>query len=465
MLVFIKKGYLKIVACLALLSFVLSFSFSINSYYSSVFLLPIFFFIFNVFFWKTLKGFHDNLIFLVIFGQMTIRYVLLPALISFGSPLVAGNTSINGNYAVFLMLYEMLFVFVGLKIAGKRDSSKSTERKTGIEFLKLNFVVVVILISGLLYILASSNFLLKINFVWNMLDYVTEVDAKEAAKSAGGLINIVFFRYRILLILILFGILWKFSKLSSFYKWLFSFVLILINATIIVGTSRLSIIYISFPFIVILMELYPNYRKRMLNLGAVFFLIILLVSSLFKFTRNDQVAQADELISAGSLNAYFAGPGNVSTGIDIYEERYHKSRFAFIYNDLFQNIPALSEKTNEEYQTTPPFNRKIYGSYYISDQIVPVSIASLFHFGYIFSFLYSFVLVILAFWFQSKATSSSFIASKYIFYLLALNCALFMMLNISSIFSNIVSHIVLSLIPFLIIRRFSYFFSPKKVFR
>lgn len=459
--IFKGNKYLVVIACLSFIVTAITGVYSESNNYRMLFFLPATFLVLQILFWKSLVSLKQYISFNIIYLQMIIRYLLMPMLISFGDVFTTGLNSGNTDKAIFIMDYEMLFVFIGFYMAERWINKKKFQtvkrRKVfKLSLFKINILLIGILVACSIYLVINPDFFSKTSFVWNLSDYVNDQDAKDLADKANSLVGLVFFRYRILILLVLIGVIYKTRKLEPSVKWLLSFLLVIINSTIIIGTSRLSIIYITIPFILILMQLYPLQYRKILKWGLGGLGGLVLIASVYKFsTDNTNVSGVSQLIAANSINAYFSGPGNVATGVDIYEENTKIDHSLFLFNDLFQNIPGVASLTNDQYKTNELFNYKIYGGFTAHDQIVPVSVAALFHFGYSLVFLYGIIFTILSFYFEEKARQARYISSKYIYFFLCINCSLFMMLNIGSLFSNIVTQLFLTLIPFNLLQRVS----------
>lgn len=196
-------------------------------------------------------------------------------------------------------------------------------------------------------------------------------------------------------------------------------------------------------------------------MGGIAFLTIILVSSLIKFSTNNQQASMDDVFNVDMLNAYFSGIGNVALGVDAYYEKYDGNNIEYLTSDIFQNVPKISKVIDQKYRTTKIFNYQYYNSPVGKSQIVPIQVSGLFHYGYFFSAAYSFLFVFLSFYFERLSKKSLFIGSTYVFLFLSLNCSLFMMLNLGSVVSNVFTHIILTLLLFLFLQRGVFLFNKR----
>ncbi len=143
-----------------------------------------------------------------------------------------------------------------------------------------------------------------------------------------------------------------------------SILIVLINATIIIGVSRFSIVYASFPLVLLLIYFYPDYRKKVVTYSSVFFVAILLLASLTKFSGNTKRADVGGFFSLHELNAYFGGVANYAIGYDSYQKNMVNpfDKYYYFISDITQNIPVLSKFSNDNYKTNIKFNNHIYGA-------------------------------------------------------------------------------------------------------
>lgn len=449
-----------VISILSLLGAVYCVLFSGNVHYKPISILPFSLFIFNALFSRILNKIAHYIPFTIIYLQLIIRFLVLPVLIASGGVFIGGFYSNNADAAILLMVFELFAVFMAFAVvAHQKNRLQSQPLRIG--FFKNNLLIFIILIAGIAYMLSRQTFLLKTNFVWNMSDYYLDEVNRETAKEAENMDSVIFFRLRLLFVLFFIGLIWKSGIMSKKWKWKISMLIVLLNATIIEGSSRFSIVYITFPFVMILFYLYPGYKKQMLVSGGIALFIVLLSASLVKFSTIGNQAGTDDVLNTNVLNAYFSGPGNMALGIDTYNRQFNGNRLLYLASDLFQNVPGLAKQVQDNYRTTRAFNYQYYGSAIGKDQIVPIPISALFHFGYLFFWLYNFIFCLLAFKFEALSKKQYFVGGKYVFLLLSLNCSLFMMLNVGSITSNIITQPILTLLPLLILYKGLFIFKKR----
>lgn len=408
-----------------------------NVNYGNVFLLPIMFGLFLIVVSTYLVKLKKFIIFWILLFQQVIRYVFVPVLFIFEEHLQIGNTALSADYAITMMILELAIVFVAYSLI-KNSHTIRKGPQLHLNFIKINFFSLFCFVLSLFIIIGSSSFLKKINFIWDFASYVElKAHGELEVENISPLLTLSFPLMRTFIVLFLWS--WFRSlNLNSKLTLFLSILVLLLNASIIVGTSRFSIVYATFPLVLILIVYYSKYKVRIINFSLIVFSIILLVSSLTKFSRSDSVAQANDFFTIYQLNAYFSGVVNYSVGFDAYNTKHVKfyERRQYFVADILQNIPLLSKFSDQKYKTNILFNNEIYGNFRARDQIVPISIAGLFHFSILF-FAYPFLLTVVAFWFEVKANKQSIPLLFFLYISLAVTCGTWMMVNIGTVVADL----------------------------
>ncbi|MGI9582361.1 hypothetical protein ACR1PO_14170 [Chryseobacterium sp. RRHN12] len=327
-------------------------------------------------------------------------------------------------------------------------SSKEVKPKRGkLDFLPLNTVTTGLFFLFILIIASNRNFLHKLSFVWDIATYL-KLKVSGDLESVSPLVSIMFPVMRAYIVLFIFSVINSF-KIKQITKLMLSILVVLINATIIIGVSRFSIVYASFPLVLLLIYFYPDYRRKVVTYSSVFFVAILLLASLTKFSGNTKKADVGGFFSLHELNAYFGGVANYAIGYDSYQKNMVNpfDKYYYFISDVTQNIPLLSKFSNDNYKTNIKFNNHIYGAGRSRDQIVPVSVAGLYHFSKYFFYIYIFILSILAFRFETKAYTTSSPVLFFLYIILAFGCSTSMMINIGSLSATLFINLVV-FIPF-----------------
>lgn len=419
--------------------------YNVNNNYEYIIFLPISLTLFNAFDNFLFSNLKRSYVYYIFYFQAIIRYCVIPVGIAMGDVIATGKGSFNHNIAVLFMIIELLFIF--LLFLYNDNKFKNKIRYSKVQLVDKNTWLYVF-ITIMFLIVLTSGFFSKVNLIWNLKTYVTEVidsDIEVESSSIGGLL---FTPLKIALLLIVSSFILK-SKTNQNYKALSILVVMGLASSFIVGMSRLSIISFILPFYFIILKLLKKKAIKIINVGFSFFLVgIILMASLAKFSRWNKEASTESILNTTSYNAYFAGVGNIAAGIDSFEERPNKEYALFFINDIFQNVPLLSKLTNNNYKSNYVFNKKIYGHGKWQTQIVPLSIAGLFHFDVWGVGVYSCLFLSLAFYFEKKAQNEPYLPYKYVFYSLMLSLSMVFMLNIGSMIATVFRSFAFVYFPF-----------------
>lgn len=416
-----------------------------NASYPDVYFLPVGLGFFTLFVSNIFDRLKSYFIFWIITIQQIVRYLVIPVLFITGDALRFGATTVNEPYAVAMMLIELFFILVAYHIC--TFSKQKKEKAAELHFLKLNTINTGLFLLFILIIVSNRSFLQKLSFVWDISTYL-KLKLSGDLESISPLVSIMFPVMRAYIVLFIFSVIHSF-KLKQGTKLALSILVVLINATIIIGISRFSIVYATFPLILLLIYFYPSYKRKIVTYTSVFFGFILILASVAKFSGNTKKADVGGFFTLHQLNAYFGGVANYAIGYDSYKKNVVNpfDKYYYFVSDITQNIPVLSKFSNDNYKTNIKFNDQIYGAGRSRDQIVPVSVAGLYHFSIYFFYIYIFILSILAFTFETKAYTTNSPVLFFLYVILAFGCSTSMMINIGSISATLFINLVV-FIPF-----------------
>lgn len=415
--------------------------------YSSLTLLPVALMLFYTFGKLSFPNLTKSYVYYIFYFQAIVRYIIIPIGIAQGHILNVGQDSENISTAVFFMIVELLAIFMLFAYQNHKFEKDITTPK--LKLVNNNFWIYLSVLIMFIVIL-NSGFFGQVNFVWNLSNYVENVivgGEKIESTSLGGLL---FIPFKIALLLLAYSFILR-SNTNSFFKVIYIVIIIGISSSFIVGVSRLSIFMLILPFYLIVATTLDEKIKKIVDLGLIGIAIpILLLTSIVKFTRSSDLVTAQDIFNTSSFNAYFAGVGNVAAGIDAFEEIGERDYARFFINDIFQNVPVLSRLTDNAYKSNYVFNEKIYGHREWQTQIVPLSIAGLFHFNILGIGVYSCIFLAIAFYFERKARVEPYLAYKYVFFSIMLTLSMVFMLNIGSMVATLIRSFFFIYMPFYI---------------
>lgn len=407
--------------------------------YKNVYWLPIVFGFFLVFLSITFYRLKDYSVFWLIFIQQIIRYLIIPTKIAYND-FQLGENSQYVDIAIYIYILELMVISFVFYIIPRKSKFISTQK--GKKLLSINNTSVVILLVLILSLFINSNFFTKLNFVWE-IDKFIELRLQDNIENISPIISVFFPIIRAYIVIFSISIVDS-LKIKESLKVIISFILILFNATLIIGVSRFSIIYTTLPLIFILTQKFSNFRKRILFSSGIGLIVIIAIASIIRFADINDNDGLSGFFSLTSLNAYFGGIINYSVGLDSYFNNnvnffdMHK----YFFSDLLQNIPGLSSFTNDEYKSLIKFNKEIYGFSGTRDQIIPISISGIYHWSFFF-FIYTFLIYLLAFKFEIEANKHQRSILAYFYFSMALTCGLYSMINFGSFSSNLILTVVI----------------------
>lgn len=437
---------------LVIISCVLSFGYclihisEINLYTTP--LLPFTFLFLTIFFNKIYKSYNSSFVFKLFIFQATIRYCIFPVIVSTDQNFISNYSLFYLNVAIFVMILELVFVFVVFVFFSKKQKNSFLNKKSSVIPLRGSFFLLIFL-AILFYYAYSSGAFSQISLIWNLSDYVEDYITNNTEVNSSGFGLVFFNLFKSLLALLFISFVYGFNKTKdSVKKWLY-LLIILTSGAFIIGTSRFSFILFMLPLLFLISYILNKKEyEKIFKITSILLVVALVITTIAKFTRYENTVSAENFLSASSINAYFAGIGNIAIGLNAYEKVDFSKSLFFLINDTFQNVPLLSKITLEQYKTTLRFNEEIYGHTLYADQIVPLSISGLFHFGFIGMIFYSSFFISIALLFERLSYKSNFIAYKYLFIYLSVNTSLVYMLNIGSFYSSMAGAFIFLLLPF-----------------
>lgn len=404
---------------------------------------------------KIYKHYKNSIVFFLVILQVVFRYCLLPLILSKGGDFRNGYQSFNLNISIMIMIIELLSTFIVLFLLSNLQSNSYIHRTNRVIPIKPSLFLSLMLICMLYYIYTTGVFMV-INPVWDLQDFVETVTTKSTEISYNPYGRIVFESFKVLLALLIISIVYKSHRIKErSKKWLY-LIIIIVSNLFIIGLSRFSMIFFTLPLLILIRNfLNKKDFNKILFITGITTVCTLLIASLAKFTRGDNEASIDSFFSPYSINAYFAGPGNIATGIDIYNNPSLYEHTTYLLNDTIQNIPLLSKLTIDNYKVNILFNEQIYGHRDYADQIVPLSVSGLFHFGYLGVSLYSAFFLIIALYMERLSYRTKELGYRYVYIYLSIALSLVFMLNIGSFYSNLVSAYLFIFSPLYIAHKYS----------
>lgn len=420
--------------------------------YENIFLLPLFYGVLILLFpsiTRYIKGNAGLLLFNIV---AFIRYILTPYI-----GFLSGFSYWRGLHptpsyiynAIWLMLFEMIFVFIFIQIMSKKYYAKSNKNFNDInENIKVNsFVLKLFIIVGIIIVIIFPDILLKYSFVISLNEY-------EKYQSRDfpffGMFELIFNLTKIFIVISL--VVYckgKFTLVRKFRYVVLSICIIVLNLLIVTDLSRFSILITTIASLFFLTKLFSNYKKIIeivVISGLVFSLITV---SIFKFLGRENTSDNTDFTDLNwwgdTLQMYFSGPKNVAIAIAM-KDNFDINVFLQIFRDLFSSVAGIAGILDQNINIVSLYNLTYYGSSVSRDQIVPLLGQGLFYFGYVGFFVPAIIAIWLMMYFDKKATNSLNPYSTFVFYYISAWFGASMMLNGVILFSHLINTFIFMII-------------------
>lgn len=382
--------------------------------------------------------------------QALVRYLILPVLYSSGQSIGVGKDSNYLEVAIGVMCIELVIIYTVFFFYAKKQQAVTEKNTLNIQYIKKSFIVPIVLVV-LFAIVYLGGALDKVNFVWDLANYVDQYINQGEELEVDTLSMLLFNTFKVILILYLISLIQQ-SKIIKRKK-IFVTLVILASTLVMVGLSRFSMVLNLAVLLAMLPFMFSNKDVKKIFYSTIpFFILILTIASIAKFSRYDEVYSGTSLVSAASINAYFLGFGNIAIGVEAFNTIKWSDSVFYLFNDTLQNVPILSKLTDDAYKTTIRFNETIYGHKLWADQIVPLSISGLFHFGFVGIFIYNPLFIAVALFLERCAYQVKYIGYKYVCLYLSVVFSLVFMLNLGSFYASLIRTILFLFIPILILK-------------
>lgn len=342
----------------------------------------------------------------VIMGVMFLRYVILPiVLYSSGELSKYANSYEYMAQAIAVMIYEMIAIFAVLELSTTKswrvyeDNYIKYKKNITVKTPILLVIIIFVILMGIY--LKNKSILNRNIFIVNNIAHESE----ETIKDVSSLARILW--QCMTTWLFVYGInkqkdKYKIDNKNIHVKLSIIFLLLFIVITY-VGQTRISRWYTfvsSIAGVFILNYLFPD-KKKLITRATIMPIVLLLViatflkSGLYVQRSGGGNSIFSRLITATTVDAYFAGPVSVNNAIGLSEST--KVGLSNIIYDVFNNMPVINHFFNTKNSTAYLYNEYLGRIFDGSrgDQIIPLIGQSGIFFTWILSPLLSCISVIL----------------------------------------------------------------------
>lgn len=432
----ITSFYIKLF--ISITSVLVSFVVSINTFNypgeKYLFLLPLTYSVLLLIFpamWKYKANIGLAILNVVIF----MRYVILPLFrsLTVNEPAIRGlDPTYQGiHYGLVIMLVELFISFFIVQILARKFYINK-HKIHHFRPLKSKLLLYTTALMGIAFLFIFPNLSERYNFFLKS----GQITSPTIDIPLSGLISLITDLLLVILPIIVLNFLKiRYDKNPSFKYVFFSILSILPAITIIKGTSRFSVIVPAIAFLVIMLKLYPKFRKQIIFVIVTAALLIFAVFTNYLQTEHRQNTNDFSVnYLAHTLGSYMSGPDNMGRVVDLKSEYGSFFTLETLKNDLINNVAILSN-LSETSNTTPYwFNYKYYGNHISKDQIIPLSGQSYIHFGVIGMPLLLSITLILMMFFDSRIKYENRIEYVYLYVYLTVYMSMAMMVSFGSIY-------------------------------
>lgn len=369
-----------------------------------------------------------------------IRYVVTPFSIAI-SPQefrsAYGPNPLTGemNTAIVLMIYEMIMVFIVIYIA----IYKYSQRKTVIysknySFLNNKFIITTIVLLFLAILINFPNSIIpsQVLFIdedFSKAVYDTQVD---------GVIGIISILFKCLAFLLLLSILKKYEK--KFPSFIISFIIFIVFIASFTGTSRWTMIFMATSGIIVIIRLYPKY-KRTVIIGTISILIPSIISvSMYKFwwVIQDSASPIKDVLldMSTQFQSYFSGPRIVAQSLNV-RDYFPNISIETLLNDFLGSIPFVSNFIDQQDRINMYFNTYNYRGT-MPTLVMPLVGIGYTYFGFILAPLFTIICHWLIIKLDSLLQSELRLEFVFIYMYLGLRLSMSMGLNTQSLFASFI---------------------------
>lgn len=448
--IFSKRGILRTWKILFFISivvsmFVLFYNRELNAL-ENLFFLP-FTYAFSLLIMRKVFIKQPGLALLIIEIIMVCRYLILPVLFAFDKN-YTGVTISGADYAqaTWLMVYELVIVSLTMScwVSVKHEKLSIKEKKEN-NFFRYSTVLVILF---WFFIILTNDKLRGNLFKFRLLtrEEISSqgfISMNEYLSDIPG-VYLIFFKIG-LIVLLTTSV--QFIAKIKLHKFIKASILLVICILFIssmwsngYSVSRWGMIIATIISIFVLMNSFPEKKKLIVLCGVVGVVILILIGSLLKtfshgnvdYTLSDSTST---YLTSEYFDEYFGGIAPVANGIRVAETYGSGRGLEGLFVDNFFNFPyAMKILGLSNENTANDYFQNLTGHY---DLIMPNITISLMQFGWIFSPVYSVLVVILAFWFDLKRKMALSLYRQLFYTVLVFWTSLFMALNVNIIDANI----------------------------
>lgn len=324
---------------------------------------------------------------------MLIRYILFPIMYCFASSYNMNEQIFSDieTFAVVLYLYEMVAILFTWNIVNqilkKRENNLLLTPKFKTEYSHL--ITIIFVVFSAYFVIKSPLALERFNFIISDNEVLTKADLTLLQTGAARILIYTQKLLTISLFVVLYNIYIKTKKELIFYLLLTAVMYI---SMFYIDSSRNSLFIPAVTNWFLLLKLFPRKKKRIsIFFSTILIFAVALLSYMKLFGTKDIIMTPPQTLDYWSINInnYFGGIDGIITGL--YNQDYIESLMTnkTLFNEMFGHVPVIKTFANTDDRVSEHFNTAILSG----SKIIPTIVQGYLHFGFVFSVLFSVILI------------------------------------------------------------------------
>lgn len=344
---------------------------------------------------------------------MLLRYIVSPFLLSNSFYSFYLNDFDNNSLITFgLIVLEMIIILLMIR---KYHSQNNTNNKPIIK--NFSYVVpIVFLIISVIWSLNDPIPLTRYNFILSPTDELVNTDLSDSGQ---GLPRILNYTHYFIIISLFFFIYKLYVTNNKTIILIIGFLIIIALTSFYQDTSRNSMLIPLLAVLFLGIKSYPKYKKMIfLSLSIVIFSSMSILSMLKFFNTTDiEKNVVSKEISAKYINDYFGGYYEVYAAVKNANAIKSKIDNKTLFNDVFGQIIFVNRLFDLKNRSSEYYNQTAYSD----SHIIPTISQGFCYFGFMFSWIFTFIVFRFIFFFDGIYFKTNRIDHAFIFALCSIS--------------------------------------------
>lgn len=433
---YISSKWIISIILLSTISTIICLYFNKNRNYNLMYIIPLSYGILTVLFSNIYQNpkYNYGLGFWAINIIMTIRYIITPMAIIVTN--VYGRIGPEPSYqsykfALYLMVYEMIFIFIGITVSLnviKRKSNylKDEKKDNKINFFNNNYIIIItfLIVAFVILIPYPGSIVPK-----NLFIISTKGGKALSDFETNGIISSIIEGFKLTLFLFFISLNYKlYKKSKKRIIPIISLIILIIFLGMKTSSSRWALIINAIIGTYMLIKLYPKFKKVILITIFTIVIISFVSISIYKFyymidsTSNKSLEIIKEMLTM--FEDYFSGPRLVAQSIEVKSMFNSSISLDTFLNTIFIPIPFVNDFFNNTNLINVYFNIYNLGPIETPWLIVPMIGEGYSLLGVLGAPLFTVFFECLAINFDYKASINNGFEFKYLLLYASIWCAL-----------------------------------------